>query len=218
MRRIAPRSTWRLPGNSVHRVDRCTGLQSAGSRQSQMTPRAQGCSWSCAMTRVGTEGGRSPARMAAAAASASANQVRTCSAYTPGKKSSATATDAPGCGRGDGAGGAQHRPGSHSPCAQQPTCAHAHRVWGSGRRLLAAQADLGRRDVTGEAKSPGNGSARSSSSEAAIRWSGCAKLSGRLRAASQAACPTGPRAGPSTTHPSHTVGRLSCDPGAGARG
>eukprot|EP00966_Prymnesium_polylepis_P151370 3497623-Prymnesium_polylepis.2 len=79
-RRSAARSTWRLPMKVVCLVERCTGLQSSGFRQSHTMPRAHGWRNSWPSTRVGTCGGVAPARIAAAALSASSSHDRTCDA------------------------------------------------------------------------------------------------------------------------------------------
>eukprot|EP00965_Chrysotila_dentata_P111907 3701098-Pleurochrysis_carterae.AAC.2 len=94
-RRVLP-SSWRAPSNLVSRVKRCTGVQRAGSAQSQTMPRAHGAISDCSMTTVGT-GGTSTSRpsarsrSAATAASACANHACTRSAYTPGANSASMA-------------------------------------------------------------------------------------------------------------------------------
>jgi hypothetical protein len=181
----------------VWRVDRRTGSQFAGSRQSHTTPRAQGWSWSCPITRVGTTGGRYPVRRACAAASASVNHERTSRSYTPGRNSDSMCTGPRG--RGANTGGAS--------LGQQPTSAQADAARGRGRRRSTLHEAFGVSETTGEESSPGNASRRRSELGAATMWSGCENLSAVRRAASHAAWPTGPSRGPSATRPSSMAGR-----------
>ena len=149
------------------------------------------------MTRVGTAGGAAPARTAAVAVSARANQVSTSSTYTPGRKRDSMAIGPAG----------RVGAGWLKGCVQQPIRAHASDARGSRRRLSALQTVDGRVELTGAARSPGNGSARRWAGGVGMLRSACAKRGGRRRAASHAACAVGPSAGPSATSPSKMVGR-----------
>ena len=85
MRRSASLSSWRAPRKTVSRVERRTGLQSHGSAQSQMMPRAHGCICSWVMMRVGGRVAALPRRSASHAASASRIHDSIWSTYTPSR-------------------------------------------------------------------------------------------------------------------------------------
>ena len=129
--------------------------------------------------------------MEAAAESAKASQVRTWSAYTPGRNREAIPMSPAGrpsphrgrrgleAGRAGGSG--------QGLVVVQPSQGQVEKALGSRRLRPALQVTDGRDDTTGLARSAGKGVSRSSAVEAGMRWRAWEKEGACSLAASHAA-------------------------------
>ena len=168
------------------RVDRATGLQSAGSAQSHTMSRAKSAICPCAMVTVGTASACRPARSAAPASSACRIHGKMMLSYTPSSYSSAIAMG-------------PHATRAARSAARRRTAASSDATSVSATRCALRRAGLD--GASGACRSPGSGSSASAAAPAARLLRSDAKRGAVRLASSHASATSSKSSAPSTTWP-----------------